>query len=150
MKYIFILFTLASLISCQNKTENIETQNPDNAQSDSTSSSFVMYEMSEMASLMEQMFVENKRLRTRIIENDTLGEMPNYFDGILTKKLTDSTDFDQFYVDHAKMFLENQKNIYNNPTQAKEKFNASVDACIKCHEVKCGGPIQRIKKLYIP
>ena len=111
MKYIFILFTLASLISCQNKTENIETQNPDNAQSDSTSSSFVMYEMSEMASLMEQMFVENKRLRTRIIENDTLGEMPNYFDGILTKKLTDSTDFDQFYVDHAKMFLENQKNI---------------------------------------
>jgi hypothetical protein len=108
-----------------------------------------MYEMSEMASLMEQMFVENKRLRDRIVANDTLGQMPDYFEGILNKQLTDPTDFDQFFIDHANLFLEQQQNIYNNPTQAKELFNASVDACIKCHEVKCGGPIQRIKKLYI-
>lgn len=143
MKYFLFLFISLSLISCKNNDTNIKTD------SLTKESEFVMYEMSEMASLMEQMFVENKRLRDRIVANDTLGQMPDYFEGILNKQLTDPTDFDQFFIDHANLFLEQQQNIYNNPTQAKELFNASVDACIKCHEVKCGGPIQRIKKLYI-
>ena len=145
MKYFLITVFSLFLFSC---TEQ-KSQNTEEVVEQKKESEFVMYEMSEMASLMEQMFVENTRLRDRIISKDTLGQMPNYFEGILNKKLTDPTDLDQFYIEHANLFLEQQKNIYNNPAQAKDLFNASVDACIKCHEVKCGGPIQRIKKLYI-
>lgn len=144
MKKLLIFVFTISIFSC-NKPDTKTSEEVISTKE----SEFVMYEMSEMASLMEQMFVENTRLRDRIISNDTLGEMPDYFKGILNKKLTDPTDLDQFYIEHANLFLEQQQNIYNNPTQAKTLFNASVDACIKCHEVKCGGPIQRIKKLYI-
>jgi len=145
MKYIFFIALLFSILSCTNNPKANVTA-PVNQKAESE---FVMYEMSEMAGLMEQMFVENKRLRDRIIANDTLGQMPDYFDGILNKQLTDPSDYDQFYIEHAELFLQQQKNIYANPQKAKELFNLSVDACIKCHEVKCGGPIQRIKKLYI-
>jgi hypothetical protein len=144
MKYFFIILISLNCISCSDKKEQVSETLTNKSESE-----FVMYEMSEMASLMEAMFAENKRLRDRIMVNDTLGEMPMYFEGILSKQLTDPSDFDQFYIDHANLFLEQQKNIYANPVQAKDLFNASVDACIKCHEVKCGGPIQRIKKLYI-
>lgn len=146
MKYIIYLVAILFIVSCTKK--EVETnENPYSVES--KNEDFVMYEMSEMAAHMEQMFTENERLREKIISGDSLGNMPEYFNGILTKKLTDSSDFDDFYVEHAKLFLEQQQNIYNNPDQAKERFNTSVDACIKCHEVKCGGPIARIKKLYI-
>ncbi|UYW02151.1 hypothetical protein K5I29_04415 [Flavobacterium agricola] len=142
MKHLLYCTLSLLLFSCQNKSEikaNITTSD----------SEFVMYEMSEMAGLMEQMYVENKRLRDRIIANDTLGEMPSYFQEILTRTLTDPSDLDQFYRDHALFFLHQQEQIYSKPQQAKQQFNLSIDACIACHEVKCGGPIPRIKKLYI-
>jgi len=144
MRYFIYFFIVLLTTSCSEKaSQNNETQNTE------VKSEFVMYEMSEMASLMEQMFVENTRLRDKIIANEFLGEMPEYFQGILDRKLTDPSDKDQFYIEHANLFLAQQNKIYSNPDQAKNLFNASVDACIKCHEVKCGGPIQRIKKLYI-
>ena len=56
---------------------------------------------------------------------------------------------DDFFKQHASEFIKSQEEIYKDPKNAKEHFNASIDACVKCHEVKCGGPIVRIKKLYI-
>ncbi len=146
MKYFIYLVAVFFCVSC-NKKEAETNENPYTVEG--KSEEFVMYEMSEMAAHMEQMFAENERLREKILNGEELGTMPDYFDGILTKKLTDPSEFDSFYKEHAQMFLEQQQRIYNNPNQAKERYNASVDACIKCHEVKCGGPIARIKKLYI-
>ena len=42
-----------------------------------------------------------------------------------------------------------QKLIYSDLTNAKKHFDEGVDACLNCHLKKCGGPIPRIKKLYI-
>jgi hypothetical protein len=38
---------------------------------------FQMYEMSEMAALMEQMYVDNLRLKDRIIKGDTIEKFHN-------------------------------------------------------------------------
>lgn len=146
MKHFIYLAFILLVISCTEK-EIKTNENPYTV--DGKSKEFVMYEMSEMAAHMELMFTENERLKEKILNGEELGTMPAYFEGILTKQLTDPSEFDSFYKEHAKLFLEQQQSIYNNPTQAKSSFNASIDACIKCHEVKCGGPIARIKKLYI-
>ena len=63
--------------------------------------------------------------------------------------MTDSTDMDAFFKAQAKVFIESQEQIYKDPKNAKEHFNKGIDACIQCHQVKCGGPIPKIKKLYI-
>jgi len=38
-----------------------------------------MYKMSEMAALMEQMYVDNQRLKDRIKHGDTIGKFPQHF-----------------------------------------------------------------------
>ena len=143
-------------IACQSckqedKKETAETANKEACTSDSTKNEdgFDMYEMSEMATLMEQMYVDNQRLKERILKGDTIGQFPQHFMRIHKAVLTDETDKDQFFNEQAKKFIEAQELIYQDPENAKEHFNNGIDACIQCHQVKCGGPIPKIKKLYI-
>jgi cytochrome c553 len=88
-----------------------------------------------MAGLMEQMYVQNLSVKEKIAKGEAIGEFPEYYLKINTAKFTDEADNDFF-------FKADSKNL-------KENYNAGVDACITCHQKKCGGPIPKIKKLYI-
>jgi len=134
------LFALSVLfVSCTNKSEE---------KVDQPKEDFEMYEISEMAGLMEQMYVENSRLKERIINNDSLGKFPEYFNKIEKATFTKGKERDDFFNTNAQTFLQLQAEIYT-AKDSKKAFNEMVDQCITCHEVKCGGPIMRIKKLYI-
>lgn len=111
---------------------------------------FKMYKMSEMSLLMEQMYADNQRLKQRIIKGDTIGVFPNHFLQIHKAVMTDQAENDRFFKQQATLFIKAQELIYKDPRNAKQHFNGGVTACVSCHQVKCGGPIQRIKKLYIP
>ena len=110
---------------------------------------FEMYEMSEMSLLMEQMYVDNQRLKERIKNGDTIGKFPTHFMKIHEAVMTDQSENDAFFKEQAARFIKSQQLIYDDPKNAKQHFNDGVSACLSCHEVKCGGPIPRIKKLYI-
>ena len=144
MKKIIVLVLVFGLFSCQKKEEKAEKKCTSVKEK-----KLEMYEMSEMATLMEQMYVDNKRLKERIQKGDTIGTFPKHFLKIFTAKFTDETENDLFFKQKAKDYITAQQLIYSDSKNAKEHFNAGVDACIKCHESKCGGPIPRIKKLYI-
>jgi hypothetical protein len=138
--YFIVLFVA---ISCQNKPE-VET-----VVEDSEKKSFEMYEFSEMAMLMEQMYVDNERLKSKILNGDDLGEFPEHFAKIHRAGMTDPSEYDAFFKDQAALFLKAQRLIYEDPTNAEIHYNEMVNQCIACHQVKCGGPIPRIKKLYL-
>ncbi|OIQ20093.1 MAG: hypothetical protein BM557_05310 [Flavobacterium sp. MedPE-SWcel] len=150
--FITLLSTVFIVLSCENKKESsvvddeVVTTKTDTIIAEKD---FEMYEMSEMASLMEQMYADNEHLKQRIINGDTIGDFPKYFLEIHSSVMTDETDNDEFFKDQAAKFLEAQKLIYNDSLNAKKHFNDVVSACVRCHEQKCGGPIPRIKKLYI-
>ncbi|MCF6131877.1 hypothetical protein [Flavobacterium wongokense] len=108
-----------------------------------------MYQMSEMAALMEQMYVDNLRLKERIQKGEDVGVFPEHFLKINTAKFTDETDNDLFFKVKAKEYIAAQQLIYSDTKNAKQHFNEGVDACLACHMEKCGGPIPRIKKLFI-
>jgi hypothetical protein len=110
---------------------------------------FDMYQMSEMALLMEQMNVENLQLKNRIIKGEPIGKFPEYFLKIHSSKMTDESDNDTFFKENADLYIKAQKLIYEDTINAKTHFNEGVNACVTCHEGKCGGPIPKIKKLYI-
>jgi hypothetical protein len=147
MKKLLICIIVFGLFSCQ-KNEKSKTQKED-CSTETEGKKFEMYQMSEMAALMEQMYVDNERLKARIIKGDTIGKFPNHFLKIHQAVMTDDSDNDEFFKDQAAKFIKAQELIYQDPANAKTHFNNGVDACIKCHEVKCGGPIPKIKKLYI-
>lgn len=110
---------------------------------------FEMYKMSEMSLLMEQMYVDNQRLKERIKKGDTIGKFPSHFLQIHKAVMTDGKENDTFFKKQAAHFIKAQELIYEDPKNGKQHFNEGIDACIQCHQVKCGGPIPRIKKLYI-
>lgn len=110
---------------------------------------FKMYEMSEMAALMEQIYVDNQRLKDRIIKGDTIGQFPQHFLKIHGSVMTDPSENDAFFKEQAGKFIDAQEKIYKDPANAKKHFNDAVSSCVACHEQKCEGPIPRIKKLYI-
>lgn len=144
MKILYYFFVFILLLSCKN--ENGVVKAPQTKKADE---GFEMYEMSEMAALMEQMYVDNQRLKGKIINGDTIGKFPQHFLKIHESVMTDEKDKDAFFNEQAKKFIEAQELIYKDPENAKEHFNHGIDACISCHQVKCSGPIPRIKKLYI-
>lgn len=137
-----VLLSISVLFSCQKKQEDPEACSTEGKE-------FKMYEMSEMAMLMEQMYAHNQQLRLRIIKGDTVGTFPDFFNKIYSAKFTATNDNDAFFQENAKKYIDAQKLIYSDPTNVKENFNKGVDACVTCHKGKCSGPIPRIKKLYI-
>lgn len=142
MKYLVVVVSLLFLSCNQNKSED-KKENCEKPKEE-----FQMYEASEMATLMEQMYVHNKQLREKIIKKDSLGSLPEYFSKIAKASMTKGKERDDFFKEKAKVFMKAQSEIYTSKN-TKESFNAMVNACIICHEVKCGGPIERIKTLYI-
>lgn len=146
--YILVLFCFSSsltFVSCEKKDIEVEEKKC----APKKEKKLQMYQMSEMAVLMEQMYVDNQRLKERIKNGDTIGKFPQHFLKIHKAVMTDGSDNDEFFKEQAAKFIQAQELIYQDPKNAKQHFNTGVDACIKCHQQKCGGPIPRIKKLYI-
>jgi hypothetical protein len=151
MKRVFILAVLCLVFSaCKKDATAPKVEAKDSvANCAKPKKEFKMYEMSELALLMEQMYKENEQLKARIIKGDTLGKFPEHILKIRTAVMTDESDRDAFFNENAEGFIKAQQNVYNGTADAKQRFNEGVDACLKCHEGKCGGPIPRIMKLYI-
>lgn len=153
MKKVFILAVIfIALTACKKETPaKTETVKKDTAAAACTKpkKEFKMYEMSELAALMEQMYVENEQLKQRILKGEAVGHFPEHIVKIHSAAMTDESDRDAFFNEQAANFIKAQELIYNDPKNAKQHFNDAVTACLNCHEGKCGGPIPRIKKLYI-
>jgi len=110
----------------------------------------VMAEVSEMTKLMNEMYAFNENIRQQIIHGNLNTNYPNNFDNIHTAILTKSKvrglDFESF----SKTFIESEKEIFiDSQEDLVIKYNTAINACISCHNVKCVGPIPRIKKLLI-
>lgn len=146
MKKYLVIIAVFFVFGCNKKAEK------SSCTSDTVSKKgkkFEMYQMSEMAALMENMYLENQQLKERIKKGDTIGKFPSHFLQIHKAVMTDESENDAFFKEQAALFIKAQELIYEDPKNAKQHFNDGINACISCHEVKCGGPIPKIKKLYI-
>ena len=149
MKNIVVLIiALFTVLSCQKKDTAENCEKPTSKEK-SGKKTFEMYKMSEMALLMEQMYVDNQRLKARIEKGEAVGEFPSHFANIHNSIMTDPNENDDFFKKQAKVFLDAQELIYKDPENAKTHYSNAIQACISCHEVKCSGPIVRIKKLQL-
>lgn len=144
----FLCFASSSvLVSCQKKEEQKKEACP----AEKSEKKLEMYQMSEMATLMEQMYVDNQRVKANIKKGEAIGAFPEHYQKIFSAKFTDESDNDNFFKEKAADYIAAQKLLYNDPniSNQRKNFNAAVDACIACHVEKCGGPIPKIKKLYL-
>lgn len=110
----------------------------------------VMIETSEMAQLMNEMYAYNESIKQQIIDGKFDNSFPEKFTNIHSAVLTSPSDRDANFESFSKLFLEAQKAVFESPSEdLTTNYNAAINACISCHELKCPGPIPRIKKLLI-
>lgn len=133
------LFILVVFFSCKNTQEEPEKKKE-----------LVMVERSEMALLMNEMYAYNQSIKLQVIDGTLDASYPEKFDNIHSAILTDNSDRDLNFESFSKLFLEAQKKIYESPQEdLVMRYNNAINACISCHNVKCVGPIPRIRKLLI-
>jgi len=132
------------LIACKDKPEDkkeetvIKKEEP-----------FQLYQMSEMASFMEIMYVDHQRIKDEILDGKKVDTLNFDLSKLFYARMTDSTDRDAEYENMAKLYVEYEEELLGDNLQQKEIYNKAVNMCISCHQVKCTGPIPRIKKLLI-
>ncbi len=137
-------------ISCKDKINQEKLTAKSSSTAESVSEDLVMYEMSEMALLMEKMFVENERLKKKIEEGKELGTFNSEYLKIHSAVLTDPNDRNDTFNSFSKALLVNQEAVFTSEgKEVKTQFNKMVQTCIACHQTTCMGPIPRIKKLLI-
>ena len=147
MKIKFLLAIVLSffVFSCSNSEP--EKKKTESAFSD-------MYEFSEMALLMEQMYDELEKTKVQVVEGNPIGSFPEKYNKINTAKMTDEFVRNEEFNRFANLYLQNLKTLHeSNPNDANRKalFNNVVNSCITCHKSDsgCMGPVSRISKLLI-
>lgn len=136
-----VLFVLVALVAFGCKNVPDETKEKE---------ALVMVETSEMAKLMNEMYAYNQSIKQQIIDGNFNNSFPKRFMNIHSAVLTDPSDRDKSFEAFSKLFLEAQKAVFESQSaDLTTNYNNAINACISCHEVKCVGPIPRIKKLLI-
>lgn len=142
MKHVLLFFCFTFLLSCTSKTKQEET---------TEKKVYDMYEPSEMAILMNQMYAHNLKIKKEILAGEIPTEFPTDFLNIHTAELSDFKARNQKFQSFSALFVSAEKEIFNTASSLpiEDRFNNAVNVCISCHQTECTGPIPRIKKLLI-
>lgn len=112
-----------------------------------------IYEFSEMALLMEDMYSEMEKIRPNVIEKKSIGALPPNLIKIHTAKMTNTFERTFEFERFANLLIETQKQLYDGGSNENRValYNNVVNACLVCHKspVGCDGPIPRIQGLLI-
>lgn len=146
MKYLFYFVCFIFILSCNSnvKEEQVEEKVVEKKVYD-------MYEPSEMATLMNDMYAENLKIKNQILAGNTPKEFPSNFLNIHTAELSNFKKRNEKFEAFSKLYIVAQQEVFNADSNApiKDRFNSAVGICISCHQTECTGPIPRIKKLLI-
>ncbi len=110
-----------------------------------------MYQPSEMANLMNEMYAQNLKIKEDILKGNVPLEFPLDFLKIHSAEMSEFKSRNETFQSFSKLFIENEKEIFNTESliPLEERFNNTINLCISCHQTECTGPIPRIQKLLI-
>lgn len=112
---------------------------------------FDLYEPSEMANLMNEMYNYNLAVKDSILNGFMPTHFPMDFLEIHKAEMTEGKSRNAVFNSFSEVFLKAQEDFHatTDTTLLQENFNKLVNVCITCHQTECVGPIPRIKKLLI-
>ena len=108
---------------------------------------------SELALLMREMVIFSDTTKARIQRGADLPPFPAHFTRMHTATPTGGKlDMDPAtYTAFADHYITQVRALYDAKATDREKiFNGTLNGCANCHTVTCPGPMQKIKKLYVP
>lgn len=138
---IFVVCVLVCFMSCTEQPKKETAQKIE----------FDLYEPSEMANLMNEMYNYNLAVKDSILNGNMPSHFPMEFLEIHKAEMTDGKSRNTVFNSFSEVFLKAQETLHNttDSTLVRQNFNNMVNVCITCHQTECTGPIPRIKKLLI-
>lgn len=145
------LILVAGILGCLSfSTEEGESSGPDTL---STTAGQGLKPPSELALLMREMVIFSDSTKARLQRGADLLPYPTQFDKMHTATPTGGKlDMDQAtYTAFADHYIGQVKALYDAPKADRDRiFNGTLNGCANCHTVTCPGPMQKIKKMYVP
>lgn len=110
-----------------------------------------MYEASELALLMREMYASNLALRDSLLQGVLPPSFPEDFRRIHSAEATDPAELDETFKALATQYLAAMDSIVSaqEPAQAQRHYNALVETCASCHQIYCQGPLAKIRRMRI-
>lgn len=150
MKKIFLFLLVVTIFSCKEKTNECNTCDEDLKTEAVANDELVMYEPSELASLMQDMYEDNQDWKEEILKGNIPKDFPEKYKTIHSAVSTNENAGSEFYNGMASSYIQAIEDLTNaKPENVKEKYNIMVNVCVQCHLQVCPGPVVRIKKLLI-
>jgi hypothetical protein len=141
---------MATIFSCQEKTNECNNCDEEITTETVSNEELVMYEPSELASLMQAMYDENINWKEEILKGNIPKDFPEKYKTIHSAESTNENAGSEFYNGMASSYIKTIEELTNaTPENVKEKYNIMVNVCVQCHLQVCPGPVVRIKKLLI-
>lgn len=138
---LYIVTLVICLVSCKEQPQQETAQKIE----------FDLYEPSEMANLMNEMYVYNLSVKDSILNGYLPSHFPMEFLEIHKAEMTKGKSRNTVFNSFSEVFLKAQETLHSttDTTLVRQNFNNMVNVCITCHQTECTGPIPRIKKLLI-
>lgn len=109
-----------------------------------------MYEPSELATLMLEMYDANQDWKAEILKGNIPKEFPEKYKQMHSAVSVNENAGSAFYNTMSDTYLASLEDLTKaTPENAKEKYNNMVNVCLQCHQQICPGPIPKINKLII-
>lgn len=147
--FIFLCF-LFTFCSKNEPTQEVNQQTQQKTKKESAFND--LYELSEMALLMEKMYDDLQNTKALILSNSEMElSFPEEFKKIHTAQMSEGFERNQEFFSFATVYLEKTEQFFSENSNYVENFNQMVNSCIACHKSDSGciGPINRISKLLI-
>ena len=155
-KYLIVMGCLLSaslFFACQNtsEVEDVQTVESEVEATKEPWQPTEVYEATELALLMRNMWEDNMELREKIMAGAKVDSFPKSYYTIHTAEATDPEEITDVYHSFADMYLNSMNELVDPSKEGTViAYNNMVKTCIACHREYCQGPIPKIKKLYIP
>lgn len=108
-----------------------------------------MYEASELALLMRSMAAEQDSFKSALLRGDSILTFPSSYIHLLDAQASEGMHIGDEYKAFAHSFIDEMDSLRVDTLNTIKRHNRIVEACIACHEMHCGGPIDRIENLFI-
>ncbi len=127
----------SSFFACSNQEkQNIEATNFPNKDS-------------ELAILMRDVVENTEKVKNQIVNGEKIDFFME-FEKLHTAIPTDSDVRDDGrFTAFADSYISTIKELINSEEDKTSLYNNMIQACVRCHEQICPGPVKRIKKLRI-
>ncbi len=150
MKYIIPFLFVLLFFACKEKVNKCNNCDEEITKEAVSNDELVMYEPSELATLMLEMYDANLNWKEEILKGNIPKEFPEKYKKMHTAKSVNENTGGDFYNAMTTSYLSAVENLTNATKEnAQERFNKMVNVCVSCHLEICPGPVSKIEKLII-